>query len=119
MEQNFKLQKVIVTQEENSLVVIFFNFWEAHKACKSLGKRWRLPQKGELEMMYHQLHCKAIGNFTSSSYWSKSIHIDGEKERWCFSFKTGMFNVALLSKNQMYVRAVRPLKDDEMIVCLQ
>ena len=86
-----------------------FNFWEAHKACKSLGKGWRLPQKGELEMMYHQLHCNAVGSFTSTFYWSKSIHIDGEKQRWCFSFETGMFNVALLSNNYMYVRAVRPL----------
>jgi hypothetical protein len=90
-----------------------FNFYGARDACKSVGRGWRLPKKVELDLMYHQLHLKGIGNFIESYYWSKSINNDNKKERWCYNFADGSFVLAdsyyKLTHSHLYVRAVRTL----------
>ena len=43
---------------------------EAKKACKQLGKGWRLPTRVELLLMYKNKNI--IGGFANLSYWSST-----------------------------------------------
>ena len=47
-------------------------FKEAHQVCKDLGNGWRLPNSGELELIYESLHRKGKGNFKETCYWESS-----------------------------------------------
>lgn len=48
----------------------------AAKLCRDLGEDWFLPSRGELNLMYTNLHSKDHGMFTAEFYWSSTEHND-------------------------------------------
>ena len=80
-------------------------YWEdAKTACRALGKRWRLPTKTELNILYKNR--KKIGGFANDTYWSSSVISNGNAGRQ--SFDDGWQSNA--GKDGEYsVRAVRSL----------
>lgn len=62
---------------------------DADKACRKLGKGWRLPTKNELKILYKNRD--KIGGFKYFSYWSNdiiSIH-DFLFHYWIINFQDG------------------------------
>ena len=49
---------------------------QANEACNSLGRGWRLPTEEELNKIYVSLAKKKRGGFSSTIYWSSSLHRD-------------------------------------------
>ncbi len=95
--------------------------------CKNYSKNkfhdWFLPSKGELNLMYKNLHKKGIGNFTNELYWSSTESIDksfqlepGEDENvrhgaWCQKFKTGaQYHSSNFKMGLSYGMRVRPVR---------
>ena len=80
--------------------------WEdAKKECEKLGRRWRLPTKDELNIMYQNK--SKIGGFANEDYWSSTEY--GVLYVWNQSFLTGdQFNFN--KGSSAYVRAVRTTK---------
>lgn len=77
--------------------------WDAAKrACKKLGRGWRLPTKDELNIMYQNKD--SIGGFAGSYYWS-STELDDDYA-WRQNFTNGSQNI-LSKDNEIYVRAIR------------
>ena len=65
---------------------------------------WYLPSRGELKLMYDNLHTQSLGGFANTWYWSSS---EGNAfTAWKFSFDSG--GTTNFNKNDTYrVRAVR------------
>ena len=77
---------------------------EAKKACKQLGKGWRLPTRIELLLMYENKDM--VGGFANLYYWS-STEFDF-KNAWVQNFFNG--DQYYYSKNfTYYVRAVKTM----------
>ena len=94
-----------------NLVVAEYTFptsmtWDdATKACRELGKGWRLTTKVELNILFKNKN-KIVG-FVDNFYWS-STEVDGVNVVWLQYFGFGDGDQFLLSKNDPnYVRAVR------------
>jgi len=87
------------------------NWYAAKKACKNLGKGWRLPSFDELEAMDLQLYVHEKGNFsTDLLYWSSS-EFDADNARNYF-FMAGVSSSNYrhwYKSNRWLVRAVRTL----------
>jgi len=69
---------------------------------------WRLPSKGELELMYKNLKQKGMGNFSDTFYWSSSEYVNNNA--WGFNFRTGFDDTNNTNggkKSQGSIRAVR------------
>ncbi len=69
---------------------------------------WRLPEKGELFLLYHQR--KIVGGFTGNGYWSVSVEDEEvtvlSKDAWNINFSDG--DKDLNSRTlELHVRAVR------------
>ncbi len=77
---------------------------EAKKACKQLGKGWRLPTRVELLLMYKNKNI--VGGFASDYYWS-STEID------LYDAGIQNFNYGLQNHSNKYysyyVRAVKTI----------
>jgi hypothetical protein len=84
------------------------NWYNAIKACDTLGDGWRLPSKDELLKIYK--FKEKIGIFEKSLYWSSTPFGDGyPKFAWYVSFTSG--GVESSNKDYAwYVRAVRTIK---------
>jgi len=69
---------------------------------------WRLPNEGELSLMYYNLHRKGLGGFYNSEYWSaKDITMNnGDIYRHYTNFNNGYQGRNLVSHSYR-VRAVR------------
>lgn len=80
------------------------NWADAKKACRALGKGWRLPTKSELNILYKNR--KKIGGF-GSDYYSSSTEYNNIFA-WIQSFDNGLTNTAGKPANY-YVRAVKSL----------
>ena len=66
---------------------------------------WSLPDRGELSLMYQNLHSKGLGGFSANYYWS-SAESSYSSEAYYMSFSTGSQSSG--SKSYSYrVRAVR------------
>jgi hypothetical protein len=66
---------------------------------------WFLPSRGEIELMYSNLHLFNIGSFMSSKYWSSNNW--GATSSGRLDFSTGIY-IPNDSKNNLYkVRAIR------------
>jgi hypothetical protein len=94
-----------------NLIVAEYTFptsmiWDdATKACRELGKGWRLPTKVELNILFKNKN-KIVG-FVDKFYWS-STEVDGVNVVWLQYFGFGDGEQFLLNKNDPnYVRAVR------------
>ena len=94
-----------------NLIVAEYTFptsmiWDdATKACRELGKGWRLPTKVELNILFKNKN--KIFGFVDNFYWS-STEVDGVNVVWLQYFGFGDGDQFLLSKNDPnYVRAVR------------
>ncbi len=71
------------------------NWDDANKACKSLGKGWRLPTKNELRALYKLR--KRIGGFKGRIYWS------GQKiSMWSAEKKTNKVWVKMFDRDDEY-----------------
>jgi hypothetical protein len=77
---------------------------EAKKACKQLGKGWRLPTRVELLLMYENKNI--VGGFASSFYWS-STEFDSSNA-WKQNFFNG-FQYHGIKYYNYYVRAVKTI----------
>ena len=71
---------------------------EAFAYVESLGDGWRLPSKGELDLIYN-----SVNDFVGSCYWS-STEINGNGA-WDQNFSNGSQNYNFKSYS-FYVRAV-------------
>jgi hypothetical protein len=84
------------------------NFEAAKKACRSLGKGWRLPTKSELNFLYKNKI--KIGGFVSNYYWSSTEIsyklIDPRMTAWGQDFNSGRWDSSF-KHDEYLVRAVR------------
>jgi len=58
--------------------------------CRALGSAWFLPSRGELKLMYTNLHLNGHGNFSSGFYWSSTEY--NSDRAWDQSFSSGNQN---------------------------
>ena len=65
---------------------------------------WALPDRGELSLMYQNLHSKKLGGFYDNYYWS-SVQ-DGSSYAYCQNFNSGLQGLSSQSSS-LWVRAVR------------
>lgn len=79
-------------------------WYEAKKACASLGKGWRLPTRVELLLMYENKD--VVGGFASNYYWS-STEFD-KYGAWLQGFLIGV-HTTNLKNYTYYVRAVKTI----------
>ncbi len=78
------------------------DWFDAQKACASLGPGWRLPTQDELKILYQNKD--KIGGFARSYYWS-STEADSSSA-WEHNFNDGLQNFSSKG-NPTYVRAIR------------
>jgi hypothetical protein len=66
---------------------------KAAQVCADLNfngfNDWFLPSQGELNLIYHSLKQKGIGDFSDDYYWSSSSERHGYKEASCQDFSDG------------------------------
>lgn len=79
------------------------NWADAKKACVSLGKGWRLPNKKELDMLY--INRFDIGGFMRQFYWTSTGK--NNKDAWKQSFNNGVQITSTLNDATCFVRAVK------------
>jgi hypothetical protein len=86
------------------------NWDNADKLCKNYKgggfSDWRLPEKGELQLLYFYLHTNGQGNFLNELYWS-STEFDKDGNIWVQNFDTGSPLYLNLTNTHINVRAVR------------
>jgi len=76
----------------------------AAKLCRGLGDDWFLPSRGELNLMYTNLHAEGHGGFAADWYWSSTEFDDGAA--WNQDFEFG--NQSSFGKPSfIHVRAAR------------
>jgi hypothetical protein len=78
------------------------NWFDAKKACVSLGKGWRLPTKDELYTLYYNKD--KIGGFGIGFYWSSTV--DNNSNAWSWNFYGEQINF-ISNMNKYDVRAVK------------
>ena len=87
---------------------IKMNWDDATKACKSLGKGWRLPSIYEFEVIFNEFYLKDIGNFEDACYWTCNTR--NEEEVWYYYFEDEEARANTFGKYaDSCVRAVRDL----------
>jgi hypothetical protein len=79
------------------------NWVDAKKACVSLGKGWRLPNKKELDMLY--INRFDIGGFMRQFYWTSTGK--NNMDAWKQSFNNGVQITSTLNDATCFVRAVK------------
>ena len=83
------------------------NWEDAKKACRALGKGWRLPTISELNILYTNRN--KIGGFVSNYYWSSYSFELIPTFAYFLNFAIGVQDV-YNKGNTDYVRAVRTFK---------
>ena len=85
-------------------------YLKAPKACRALGKGWRLPTKKELNILYKNKD--KIGGFSENHYWSSTKFDSGSP--WLQNFYNGQQLLVIgpeytgnYEDLEIYVRAVR------------
>lgn len=76
----------------------------AAKLCRDLGEEWFLPSRGELNLMYTNLHKNGHGDFAPDFYWSSTENTS--ISAWKQNFTDGDQNV-ILKLSTVHVRAAR------------
>jgi len=66
---------------------------------------WRLPDRGELDLIYQNLHIKGLGGFMDTNYWSSSEFNTGYA--WYQNFSNGDQDRYYSKQSAYRVRAVR------------
>ena len=80
---------------------------EANKACRALGKGWRLPTNNELNFLYENR--EKIGGFSRNTYWSLTGDDYRKSVCWFQSFAYGnqsSYGNPSGKKSKMSVRAI-------------
>lgn len=77
----------------------------AAKLCRDRGVDWFLPSRGELYLMYTNLHQKGLGNFSAEDWYWSSTEVNGG-DAWDHSFYDGFQN-DVPKENFKFVRAAR------------
>lgn len=77
----------------------------AAKLCLALGPDWFLPSRGELKLMYTNLHVKGHGGFSDGTYRSSTEY--GYYDAWFLDFYIGGIQSVTTKNWSMHVRAVR------------
>jgi hypothetical protein len=95
-----KISNLLVAQNDFSREM---NWVDAKKACSSLGKGWRLPNKKELDMLYIKRF--DIGGFMRQYYWSSTG--SNSMDAWKQSFNNGVQITSTLNDATCFVRAVK------------
>jgi len=67
---------------------------------------WRLPDRGELSLMYQNLKSNDLGGFTNGWYWSSMADSSDSYKRWYVNFYNGSQSTTN-KDNSNQVRAVR------------
>ncbi|MDR1836977.1 MAG: DUF1566 domain-containing protein [Treponema sp.] len=67
---------------------------------------WSLPDRGELSLMYQNLHIKGLGGFSANNYWSSAEYSVNSSYAWYENFSSGSQDNTYKS-NSYRVRAVR------------
>jgi hypothetical protein len=67
---------------------------------------WRLPDRGELDLMYENLHRKGLGGFTSNIYWSSTDN-GSTSYAYYLDFSSGNWSNSNSKSTSFRVRAVR------------
>lgn len=68
---------------------------EARQYSLTVGDRWRLPTKEELDELY-RLHQKAVGSFKFEHYWSSEGF--GNNNAFAKNFASGNYSTGVSSK---------------------
>lgn len=97
-----------------NLLVAQFDFFvemdrhDADKACRELGKGWRLPTKYELKILYKNRN--KIGGFKYSGYWSQDIFPinDNLFHYWIMRFQDGVIDTTDFDE-PLLARAVKSI----------
>ena len=86
----------------------------AAEICRNLGAEWFLPSRGELDLMYTNLHLRGYGGFTSGSvlYWSSTEGAfpngdNAELFAWVQNFDDGVQSLGSNQIDTIYLRAAR------------
>lgn len=79
---------MLVAQNDFSVQM---NLEDAKKACRALGKGWRLPTINELRILY--LNKIKIGGFVNKFYWSLSNFESVPYFSWFLDFAIGVQGV--------------------------
>jgi hypothetical protein len=79
----------------------YMNFEDGKKACRALGKGWRLPSKSELDIIYRKQE-KFNTYFSDYAYWSLS-----GRPYWRFCQQASPAGDENLKSNEYSIRAVR------------
>ena len=58
---------------------------DAVKACKQLGKGWRLPSKYEWEIIFKELIENTESNFEKQAYWINGSSFGDSKRAYAYS----------------------------------
>ncbi len=75
----------------------------AAKLCRDLGPDWFLPSRGELNLMYTNLHEKGHGGFAADWYWSSTEGDGGDA--WFQFFSDGFQDLIGKGNDVVHVRA--------------
>jgi len=59
----------------------------AAKLCRDIGQDWFLPSRGELDLMYVNLHENGHGGFVADFYWSSTEYVGNSG--WTMKFDDG------------------------------
>jgi len=78
----------------------------AAKACRDLGSNWFLPSRGELNLMYTNLHTNGHGDFATDNhiYWSSTQC--GLGFAWMHAFENGVVTI-LSNTSALNTRAAK------------
>jgi hypothetical protein len=78
----------------------------ARKLCRQKGRKWHLPNKDEMDLMYS--HRDIVGGFVEKYYWTATeINAGGF---WTKEFSDKGFYITDQPENPNWVRAVRKVK---------
>lgn len=95
------------------------NYPDAVKACKQLGKGWRLPSKYEWEIIFKELIENTESNFEKQAYWINGSFYSYPDRAYTYSFENPTLHTRENPKviqesiiEECKVRAVKVIRQD-------